>query len=162
MFDRVLNTTLHSLNSFCRRKSPFQLFHDGGLLSYRNWSIDLRSKSMDWFLYDRNLHYETVKEKNLNPCQTSKMQLFVKIVNDFESLTVSPKSSILDAWQDSGYVSNLQPKNKFKMHVCTSYYMISSIVSQIFSHFTYFAICFKKSEVTTQYEKRREYLTSCK
>ena len=53
---------------------------------------------MDWFLYDRNLHCERVKEKNLKPCQTSKMELFVKIVNDFEPLTVSPKSSILDVW----------------------------------------------------------------
>ena len=29
-------------------------------LSYRNQSIDLESKSMDWFLYDRDLHNETV------------------------------------------------------------------------------------------------------
>ena len=30
-------------------------------LSYRNQSIDLQSKSMDWFLYDRDLHHERVK-----------------------------------------------------------------------------------------------------
>ena len=30
-------------------------------LSYRNQSIDLRSKSMDWFLYDNDLHHERVK-----------------------------------------------------------------------------------------------------
>ena len=30
-------------------------------LSYRNKSIDLQSKSMDWFLYDRNLRHERVK-----------------------------------------------------------------------------------------------------
>ena len=30
-------------------------------LSYRNKSIDLLSKSMDWFLYDRDLHHERVK-----------------------------------------------------------------------------------------------------
>ena len=29
-----------------------------GPLSYRNQSIDLQSKSMDWFLYDRKLHHE--------------------------------------------------------------------------------------------------------
>ena len=31
------------------------------LLSYRNQSIDLWSKSMDWFLYDNGLRYERVK-----------------------------------------------------------------------------------------------------
>ena len=30
-------------------------------LSYRNQSIDLRSKSMDWFLYDNSLRLERVK-----------------------------------------------------------------------------------------------------
>ena len=30
-------------------------------LSYRNQSIDLQSKSMDWFLYDRYLRHERVK-----------------------------------------------------------------------------------------------------
>ena len=30
-------------------------------LSYRNQSIDLLYKSMDWFLYDRDLRYEKVK-----------------------------------------------------------------------------------------------------
>ena len=29
--------------------------------SYRNQSIDLRSKSMDWFLYDNGLRHERVK-----------------------------------------------------------------------------------------------------
>ena len=30
-------------------------------LSYRNQSIDLQSKSMDWFLYDDGLRHERVK-----------------------------------------------------------------------------------------------------
>ena len=33
------------------------------LLSYRNQFIDLQSKSVDWFLYDNGLRYETVNEK---------------------------------------------------------------------------------------------------
>ena len=32
-------------------------------LSYRNQSIDLRSESVDWFLYDNGLHHERVKKK---------------------------------------------------------------------------------------------------
>ena len=34
-------------------------------LSYGNLSIDLQSKSMDWFLYDRNLRHKGVKSKHL-------------------------------------------------------------------------------------------------
>ena len=30
-------------------------------LSYRNQSIDLQSKSMDWFLYDMKLRHQRVK-----------------------------------------------------------------------------------------------------
>ena len=30
-------------------------------LSYRNHSIDLQSKSVDWFLYDSDLHHERAK-----------------------------------------------------------------------------------------------------
>ena len=32
-----------------------------GPLSYRNQSIDLQSKSMDWFLCDNGLRHERVK-----------------------------------------------------------------------------------------------------
>ena len=39
------------LNPFLRRRP----------LSYRNLSSDLRSKSMDWFLYDNGLLFERVK-----------------------------------------------------------------------------------------------------
>ena len=35
-------------------------------LSYRNQSIVLQSKSMDWFLYDRDLHQENVNKNLLN------------------------------------------------------------------------------------------------
>ena len=38
-------------------------------LSYRNQSIDLQSKSMDWFLYDNGLRHERVK------CQLHKMTI---------------------------------------------------------------------------------------
>ena len=35
-------------------------------LSYRNQSVDLRSKSMGWFLYDNGLHHEMVKRYGHN------------------------------------------------------------------------------------------------
>ena len=35
-------------------------------LSYRNQSIDLQNKSVDWFVYDRNLRHERVDEAKFN------------------------------------------------------------------------------------------------
>ena len=35
------------------------------------------------------------------PYQTSKMELFAKIVNDFQPLTIFAKSSVVDVWQGS-------------------------------------------------------------
>ena len=35
------------------------------LLSYRNQSTDLRSKSMDWFLYDNGLRHERINSRRL-------------------------------------------------------------------------------------------------
>ena len=32
-------------------------------LSYKNHTIDLQSKSMDWFLYDMDLRHERVKKQ---------------------------------------------------------------------------------------------------
>ena len=39
-----------------------------GSLSYRNQSLDLQSKSMDWFLYDNGLRHERVKALLLTYC----------------------------------------------------------------------------------------------
>ena len=47
-------------------------------LSYRNQSINLRSKSMNWFLYDNGLRHERVKEDSVEP--------FRLIYRDFEYL----------------------------------------------------------------------------
>ena len=38
-------------------------------------------------------------------CQTSKMELFEKIIENLESLTIFEKRSILNAWQGSEYAS---------------------------------------------------------
>ena len=40
-------------------------------LSYRNQSIDLHSKSMDWFLYDRDHRYERLNNKYKTPAYIS-------------------------------------------------------------------------------------------
>ena len=41
----------------------------------------------------------------LEPGETSKMELFVKIVNNIKLLTIFTKSSILDIWMGSKYTS---------------------------------------------------------
>ena len=38
------------------------------------------------------------------PCQTSKMEIFAKIINDCLPLNIFKKSSILEFWQDSEYI----------------------------------------------------------
>ena len=39
------------------------------------------------------------------PCQTSKMDLFAKIFDEWKQLTIFEKSSILDVWSGSEYAS---------------------------------------------------------
>ena len=48
---------------------------------------------------------EANSEAYSEPCQTSKMEVFTKIVNGFSFLTIFAKSSILDVWQDSEFAS---------------------------------------------------------
>ena len=44
-------------------------------------------------------HLEVYSE----PCQTSKIEHFVKIVNDFQPLSIFAKRSILDIWEGCEY-----------------------------------------------------------
>ena len=53
-------------------------------LSYRNHSIDLQSKSMDWLLHDNGLYHERVKYI---------LQALEAVVQEFSSKTVFLKFS---------------------------------------------------------------------
>ena len=55
---------LFSLTLSCRRP-----------LSYRNQSIDLQSKSMDWFLYDNGLRHERVESHDVVITEWAKFDL---------------------------------------------------------------------------------------
>ena len=51
------------------------------LLSYRNQSIDLRSKSLDWFLYDNGLRHEKVKNDwwdDITPNRVNNIDTYTK------------------------------------------------------------------------------------
>ena len=60
-----VNRGTHTLRLHEIIKSPFNSFMTGGSLSYRNQSIDLQSKSFDWFLYDNGLRHERVNKNNV-------------------------------------------------------------------------------------------------
>ena len=60
-------------------------------LLYRKQSIGFQSESMDWFLYNRELRHERVKEETHSE------------LCDFLPLTISTKNSVLDVWQGSDY-----------------------------------------------------------
>ena len=53
-------------------------------LSYRNQLIDLKNKSIDWFLYDSELRHERVNMEHLqkvflNLCDAAMISVFAKI-----------------------------------------------------------------------------------
>ena len=54
------------------------------LLSYRNQSIDLQSKSMDWFLYDNCLRHERV---NCHESKKNRLHFLIFISKEVWSIT---------------------------------------------------------------------------
>ena len=72
-------------------------------LSYRNQSIDLRSKSVDWFLYDNGLHHERVNTLTAtNLCMTkAKLQEIIK------NIFFSKKFSSRLEWTFSFTIGNI-------------------------------------------------------
>ena len=70
------------------------------------WSLSLFWKSWPDRLTCQTLSNDlTSKEAYSQPCQTSKIERFVKIINSFTPLTVFTKRSILDVWYFSEYAS---------------------------------------------------------
>ena len=93
------------------------------LPSYRNQSIDLLCKSFDLFLCEDNFGVQGFKRGFIyfqrrfqNPVEHLKVDLFAKIVNGFQLLTIFAKGFILDVQLGSEYVSNLY-LNEILQHV---------------------------------------------
>ena len=59
------------------------------VLSYRNQSHDLKSKSMEWFLYDRHFLYERVEkpEKPNKRQENHKLCIVMKFLSFFHDMT---------------------------------------------------------------------------
>ena len=73
---KILNPSVQKLNQtswYLIRKIIELTLSWRRSLSYRNQSIDLQSKSVDWFLHERGLRYERVK--NLAGMTTTKIPL---------------------------------------------------------------------------------------
>ena len=66
LFKNAVELIIIELKSkFVGKSVPnFLIFLNPFMMSYRNQSIDLQSKSMDWFLYNIGLRHERVKEKS--------------------------------------------------------------------------------------------------
>ena len=59
-------------------------------ISYRNLSIDLQSKSVDWFLYDIGLHHERVKRSLLIILVRCLSIMFADIFTTFTEMLFDP------------------------------------------------------------------------
>ena len=62
-------------------------------LSYRNQSTDLRSKSMDWFLYDNGLRHERVKREKYD---RQKMFTLRKNWNEWRKFYLVNREELID------------------------------------------------------------------
>ena len=86
-------------------------------LSYRNQSIDLLHKLMDWFLYDNGLRHERIKlSDSIWQYNLILPWWLIILLFDFPSLTVFTKSSILNLWLVCG-CSSIQALPRRQLHV---------------------------------------------
>ena len=71
-----------------------------------NWNKETERKNRNKVIW--NFRYScklVISEAYSEPCQTSKMERFEKIVNSFHLLTVFAKRFIVDVWQSFKYAS---------------------------------------------------------
>ena len=64
-------------------------------------------KHLRWNFFCKSL---LGSEANWESCQTSKMELFVKLIKNEKPFTIFVKSFILDVWQGFEYASELPSK----------------------------------------------------
>ena len=62
-------------------------------------------------------HLVSIPEMYSGLFQTSKMKIFVKIVNGWKSLSIFPKSSILDVWLASEYSTSGNLRRGIKFNI---------------------------------------------
>ena len=106
-------------------------------LSYRNQSIDLRSKSMDWFLYDNGLRLERVKflrnnQKKFLPVS----QLWIH--TSFAFMTKQPRYVRFRCSPNNKYstwLRNFKCPSSLRSQTIIKYFCSTkSLISQVISH----------------------------
>ena len=76
-----------------------------GLYHREIQSIDLKFRSIDWFLYGVIFYWKVFPEAYTKPSRASRAENFVKMVNDFRSLAIFTESYVSDVWVGSEYAS---------------------------------------------------------
>ena len=77
------------------------IYEFNSMLNPLNTSVAIIWKPVNWFAYGGN----TDILRGIQNWKTSKMELFVKIVNGWKTFTIFTQSSVLDVWHGSEYVS---------------------------------------------------------
>ena len=98
---KILFTRLIPLTLWIRRS-----------LSYRTQSIDLQSKSMDWFLYERNLRHDRVKVLS-SPSPWTFLIFKIEITESYLNLTLLTK--LYEKIEKSNVVSESNHFKKFNL-----------------------------------------------
>ena len=103
----IFSTSLKEVSAKRGKKERRNLYEN-----YRSWAVT----PMVWKVIDF-LHLIKNIMVTLEPCsepsQTSKMELFAKVVNSSKSLIVFARSSILDDWFGSEYACFVRKKQHF-------------------------------------------------
>ena len=89
--------TLSNISVKCQTVNSLSLSCPSSL-SYRNQSIDLQSKSMERFLYDKDLRHEIVKCVSWRKRPLSKHYKYAPL--QVFPFVISVKASFLDAWKE--------------------------------------------------------------
>ena len=143
-FCLVFSKKAHLKGSSARKDTSTKSFDwRGGLTPpLHNPSFCSKRQYTDIFQLLDNVGKKSIQQKEtyLEPFQTSKTNFFVKIVNQFQSLTIFAKSPILKVWQGSEYTSvNLIIKtnepNKVKTNQDTSSVSVLEILEKPWSNF---------------------------
>ena len=124
-------------------------------LSYRNQSTDLLSKSMDWFLYDRNLRHERVNIKDTQTASTETLGVHQTVKHTSKNLTcifqheftpISCQSNLLRLTPKNGHTQQtlklMKPLAPSKLLQC---------FHQFFSYQAMFLLIYRRTVYSQRY-----------
>ena len=111
-------------------------------LSYRNQSIDLQNKSVDWFLYDIGLRHERVKEEQACTSQEKNLVNILRNIRCFLKGILAWKIfsvPFLILFQQSPFHSQYLNGPNGRQQICKSEYITFPIWDDPFSTYPKFS-----------------------